>query len=72
MPRPPGTSNYRPESCIWAALRAQGLITTREASEYRRGTRKPLQALKLAWTRLGYDVDAMEWPEKATAPTGSP
>ncbi len=62
--RPRGRKNYDPAICIWAALRAQELITVRESSEYRLGRRRPTSALRRAWTRLGYDVDAMTWPEK--------
>lgn len=62
--RPAGRTNYDAARCIWAALRAQELITVQEASDYRNGRRKPYRALRDAWRRLGYDVEAMEWPER--------
>jgi|GEM_PF-2679023 hypothetical protein len=68
MTRPKGQPNYDPSTCIWAALRAQGLLTVRQASDYRRGARKPTRVLRAAWRALGYDVGAGTWPEMGSQP----
>ena len=47
---------YRPETCPWAAMVAQGLFDHRQASLYRNGNRVPSDDRIALLRLLGYEV----------------
>ena len=69
--RPP----ISPAGCPWAALAVRGLISPRQASDYRRGIRTPSATTRRAWAAIGWTFDeadgqlvGLEWPGKDVTP----